>query len=642
MEPSLLSTPTITPRTKDCTPNMSISLVSPLNTHQPPQDHIYSQITSEENQNISLPAIQTEIKVLGNDFDTLNQCKQDGFSLPPEGNQYIPQKQEIFSDPPEEVKTRTGYNSTFMTALAQFLQSLLSNSFSFNHLVQISGHMYLSVDDQHTLEYVLDEKICKTDTENIFIGSSYCNIPGQPSEDLSETRISRLKVEDNSILTPASDVRVVEVDRSAVVDFMSSMHGSKDQSHSIAANGHEKLSAMEVGEIGVKASKQVSVGPVPVFCDEDISQKTNQKLDGKKLIGKYVLPIAEEKTPVPKEEIIIRDFLSEKSEVLDLKKNNLKQTKCIGTYISSKDVIEEETDTYFKLRSTRKMTGDVLCIHCGKAYSSASALRDHERFIHQGAPRYTCNVCQRGFNSRTIYQCHMDSHNNRKSFMCAVCAKAFRYNKGLQDHMVAQHGAEAKVRQRKILKCSHAGCNRVFQSKTLLAAHFNSHQNVNSYKCSLCAKDFRYSTSLKDHMVRAHQAKGSNCPKCDRTFPNPYELNRHMKACGKQKCFKCPYCNKSSSYEANLKRHIRDQHGTGGNFKCPKCETVSTNLHESRQHIKACGRKDVFHCEQCVQVFSWESNYKKHIKKFHPQIQDGDKKRKTVPATQGKKRPKNK
>uniref|UniRef100_A0A0B7B1K8 C2H2-type domain-containing protein n=1 Tax=Arion vulgaris TaxID=1028688 RepID=A0A0B7B1K8_9EUPU len=71
-------------------------------------------------------------------------------------------------------------SSKFISSLAKFLQSLCNGYVEFDSGVQVIGHLYLSVDTGKTIDYVLNEKVCKTDENSVtFISNSF---HAQPAE----------------------------------------------------------------------------------------------------------------------------------------------------------------------------------------------------------------------------------------------------------------------------------------------------------------------------------------------------------------------------------------------------------------------------------------------------------------------------
>lgn len=80
-------------------------------------------------------------------------------------------------------------SSKFISSLAKFLQSLCNGYVEFDNGVQVIGHLYLSVDTGKTIDYVLNEKVCKTDENSVtFISNSF---HAQPAE--------KPKIEDASV-----------------------------------------------------------------------------------------------------------------------------------------------------------------------------------------------------------------------------------------------------------------------------------------------------------------------------------------------------------------------------------------------------------------------------------------------------------
>lgn len=71
-------------------------------------------------------------------------------------------------------------SSKFISSLAKFLQSLCNGYVEFDSGVQVIGHLYLSVDTGKTIDYILNEKVCKTDENSVtFISNSF---HAQPAE----------------------------------------------------------------------------------------------------------------------------------------------------------------------------------------------------------------------------------------------------------------------------------------------------------------------------------------------------------------------------------------------------------------------------------------------------------------------------
>ncbi|XP_055895481.1 uncharacterized protein LOC106064207 isoform X19 [Biomphalaria glabrata] len=71
-------------------------------------------------------------------------------------------------------------STKFISSLAKFLQSLCNGYVEFDSGVQVIGHLYLSVDTGKTIDYILNEKVCKTDENSVtFISNSF---HAQPAE----------------------------------------------------------------------------------------------------------------------------------------------------------------------------------------------------------------------------------------------------------------------------------------------------------------------------------------------------------------------------------------------------------------------------------------------------------------------------
>ena len=66
-------------------------------------------------------------------------------------------------------------SSKFIASLAKFLQSLCNGYVQFDSRVQVIGHLYVSVDTGATMDYVLNERVCRTtgSSDPTYISNSF-------------------------------------------------------------------------------------------------------------------------------------------------------------------------------------------------------------------------------------------------------------------------------------------------------------------------------------------------------------------------------------------------------------------------------------------------------------------------------------
>lgn len=140
--------------------------------------------------------------------------------------------------------------------------------------------------------------------------------------------------------------------------------------------------------------------------------------------------------------------------------------------------------------------GQKTCDKCSQTFSNASALRKHILAIHEKIKLFECNVCERSFSRKDIYQLHIRKHNGEKPYQCNVC--------------------EYKS-----------------SDPAALRRHKNRHSGKMNYFCHLCNYQSIQITSLKYHMEKKHpkhQEGPLNCPLCSfcSNSSNKYMLHRQM------------------------------------------------------------------------------------------------------------------
>ena len=63
-------------------------------------------------------------------------------------------------------------STKFISSLSKTIQSLCHGYVNFTASVQLTGRLYLNVDESKSIEYYVDEKLCKTDHNKVVLKSN--------------------------------------------------------------------------------------------------------------------------------------------------------------------------------------------------------------------------------------------------------------------------------------------------------------------------------------------------------------------------------------------------------------------------------------------------------------------------------------
>jgi len=112
-------------------------------------------------------------------------------------------------------------------------------------------------------------------------------------------------------------------------------------------------------------------------------------------------------------------------------------------------------------------------------------------------------------------------------------------------------------------------------------------ENLNSYTCLLCQKDFKEHHNLKEHM-RVHVTYPYECQICEQVrFKTEESFRTHMLLLhDNSKLFCCVDCDFKSTTAADIKHHQERQHDKIDGFTCSLCAKIFKNEEILLKHME--------------------------------------------------------
>ncbi|KAL4646517.1 POZ-, AT hook-, and zinc finger-containing protein 1 isoform X2 [Arapaima gigas] len=245
-----------------------------------------------------------------------------------------------------------------------------------------------------------------------------------------------------------------------------------------------------------------------------------------------------------------------------------------------------------------KETGVFPCGVCGKIFTEAVRLRNHEaQHAAAGALHHTGGDGAGGVSGASLV-----SHGAAD----------------VLENGVAVHGAADGGRKRERTR-RHVGCDlcgKVFRDVYHLNRHKLSHSGEKPYACPVCGLRFKRKDRMSYH-VRSHDGsvgKPYVCQSCGKGFSRPDHLNGHIKQVHtSERPHKCQICNASFATRDRLRSHLACHEDK---IPCQVCGKFLRAAYMT-DHLKKHSEGPHNYCGICNKGFSTASYLKVHVKTHH-------------------------
>ncbi|XP_040890170.1 POZ-, AT hook-, and zinc finger-containing protein 1 isoform X2 [Toxotes jaculatrix] len=248
--------------------------------------------------------------------------------------------------------------------------------------------------------------------------------------------------------------------------------------------------------------------------------------------------------------------------------------------------------------SPQKDNGLFPCGTCGKAFTEASRLKNHE--------------AQHGAST--------GGANNVGDSLSTASGMSIMSHPGLVENGLQLHGGLTLDNGRKRERTRrHVGCDicgKVFRDVYHLNRHKLSHSGEKPYACHVCGLRFKRKDRMSYH-VRSHDGsvgKPYVCQSCGKGFSRPDHLNGHIKQVHTtERPHKCQICNASFATRDRLRSHLACHEDK---IPCKVCGKFLRAAYMT-DHLKKHSEGTHNYCGICNKGFSTASYLKVHIKTHH-------------------------
>lgn len=217
--------------------------------------------------------------------------------------------------------------------------------------------------------------------------------------------------------------------------------------------------------------------------------------------------------------------------------------------------------------------------------------------IHTGEKPFECDVCHRRFREQSDLRKHKKVHDNNHgtTVKCSSCNRNPPSSRHSRKCMSCEKQEAAKIfhtpstddivpridaNNKKSFVCKY--CDRAFGSSSNLKRHVMIHTGEKPFKCPDCQRPFREMSTLKKHLITHRKQNGFNS---NATAQPPALLERKQQLTPKMPAksvvqspqnllHKCPLCKTICRGTENLMTHITSVHRPNSSTK----NTITSNV----------------------------------------------------------------
>lgn len=240
---------------------------------------------------------------------------------------------------------------------------------------------------------------------------------------------------------------------------------------------------------------------------------------------------------------------------------------------------------------------------CSTKFTTLSRQKYHTRTIHEKDKRHSCSFCKKKFSSPAHLKAHSATHTNDYPYKCSLCSKGYVKSDGLKEHVKVQHENILNI-------CEH--CGKQFKQFKYFQQHVAKHLGVAQkeakvFLCNLCDKLFHTYTGYNRHMKKHAGTLGTVCNLCG---VKVIDLKRHRLSHTNEKPFGCSLCPKEFKQKSALKCH--EAVHSRENHKCLVCGEVFGSRVSFKRHFRSHRVDEMCKCLTCLKLFPEEKALLKH------------------------------